>query len=125
LLVQTGQLENVFQEEGPQLQRFTNLLQFASSSPKPKLYREMLAPDNTTLINASSGVESGGDRHNFFSKLQCSGHLHTSSAVHRTPRQKYKVRLKLQLNFRITCNVATHETSNEGQASHAQYSFSS
>jgi hypothetical protein len=72
----------------------------------------MLAPDNTlTHVQASNQEETG----TFFSKWQCSGDFH-NSAVHGTAQMQ--VRLKLQLNFRITCNVATQDTSNEGQAMH-------
>jgi hypothetical protein len=112
LPVQTGQLENIFQAR-PLLQSFTNLLLQIKRVPPQTLWRNV-GPGQ--YINACSGVESGGDRHILFQITVLWTFAKFCSAPHTTV--KMQIRLKLQLNFRITCNEATQETSNEGQAMH-------
>ncbi len=59
LPVQTGRLDNVFQE-GSLLRSFTNLL-FQIKQVPPQSLQSNVGPGQN--INACSGVESGGDRH--------------------------------------------------------------
>ncbi len=70
----------------------------------------------TCIVATEVTSNEGQAMHNIIFPDEFSGYFH-NSAVHGTA-QMQEIRLKLQLNFRITCIVATQVTSNEGQAMH-------